>query len=91
MSGPVHRILRTGEKIRVSANRSIYTSTAGARVRYQLADTTGTPTGGIQSIPESGELAFQATMDIEVLSGEVVIIDTSAPTTKRTVDLGSLK
>ncbi len=91
MSGPNYRILKAGDRIRVAANKSIYTDGGGSRIKYQLADTSGIATGGIQTIPESNELQFLSTMDIEVISGNILLIESTATDLPRTVDLTTLK
>lgn len=92
VTGPTYRILNTGDKIRIAANKSIYTDGGGASIRYELTEVVGEDSGaGVQQIPKSGELRFLTNMDIEVLSGKVVLIEDSTSQTAQLKDLSELE
>ncbi len=95
MLGPDYRVLGSGEKIRMSAGKSLYSSPGGARIKYQYADITTPNTAdgslGIISLGEGRELRFETTMDIEILSGAGLLLTPNTSRTPRTVDLASLR
>lgn len=88
--GPGYRTLPTGSKIQIAGNRSIYADGGGARIQYRISDAQSVSSGSTMSIPASGELKFLSTMDIEVTSGNVVLVEDIPNLTPRTIDLGEL-
>ena len=58
----------------MSAGKSLYSNSSGARIKYQYADVANANTAdgslGIISISSGKELRFETSMDIEILSGE---------------------
>ncbi len=79
----------------MSAGKSLYSSSGGARIKYQYADiaTPNTADGslGIISLGEGRELRFETTMDIEILSGAGLLLTPNTSRTPRTVDLANLR
>ena len=90
MLGATYRTLGSGERIRVASNRSIYSDGGTVEIAYKEAENSKAEVKTI-TIGNSEELLFLTTMDIQVLRGNVILIEDSTSLTPRTADLSSLK
>jgi hypothetical protein len=95
ITGSEYRILTSGEKIRIGASKSLFTDGGGARLSYRFADVEGASsanqTAGIITLGESRELKFERTIDIEILSWNILLETPNTSTTPRVINLSSLK